>query len=415
MKKILVTATRISGSHLAKKLAEDNPDIEIHLVGARLRTILPKNLKYLGEDLKPADNINRVKEIYQNYDFIYAADLPFQLSLDFQNWKNSVDIPILCPTRECGYLEFSKLTSKKMLNQIGIPNADFEIIQEDDWGRIIDLKKEKFINSKFVLKLDRSSMSTGLQTRFSTIDDYKEKIAEYRQMSGNFFIEEFIQGKELSAHFLCNGKSWVYLGSARDYKKLYDNDKGTNCSSTGSYSPIEYITENIKLQMFSYMDRILDYLNNQGIEYKGIMYLGLLIDSENVVNVLEINTRPGNPEFAVILNTIDSKNLLENLYKAYAGENLSPIEFNNKAVVGLNLIHKNYSNFPQLRPKIPELIPNEKFINCYYNGMIYGNNYFMNIINVGTDAETVSNEIYSWLKEKDFGDYRYRSDIGKLI
>jgi phosphoribosylamine-glycine ligase len=167
--------------------------------------------------------------------------------------------------------------------------------------------------------------------------------------------------------------------------------------------------------MFSYMDRILDYLNNQGIEYKGIMYLGLLIDSENVVNVLEINTRPGNPEFAVILNTIDSKNLLENLYKAYAGENLSPIEFNNKAVVGLNLIHKNYSNFPQLRPKIPELIPNEKFINCYYNGMIYGNNYFMNIINVGTDAETVSNEIYSWLKEKDFGDYRYRSDIGRLI
>lgn len=414
MKRVLVSATRISGSHLAKKLAEDNPEITVDLVGARLRTVLPKNLKYLGEDLKPADNISRVKEIYKNYDFIYAADLPFQLSLDFQNWRKSIDIPIFCPDRACAYLEFSKLTTKKMLNEIGIPNADFEIIQEDDWGRILDLKKEKFFDSKFVLKLDKSPMSTGLQTRFSSINDYKEKISEFRQTSGNFFVEEFISGKELSAHFLCNGKDWIYLGSARDYKKIYDNDQGSNCSSTGSYSPIDYVNENIKSQMFSYVDRILNYLNNLGIIYKGIMYLGLLIDSKNTVNILEINTRSGNPEFSVILSTIESKNLLENLYMASIGKDLLPIKFNDTVVVGLNLIHKNYSNFPQLRPRIPEIIPNEKFINCYYNGMIYGNNYFMNIINTGNNLEIASNEIYDWLKNKEFGDYRYRTDIGKL-
>jgi phosphoribosylamine-glycine ligase len=415
MKNILISSTRLNGSHLAKKIAEDNPEVNIDLVGARLRCVLPKNLRYLGEDLKPSDNIRRIKEIHKNYDFICAADLSFQFSLDFQNWRESIDIPVFCPSRECSFLEFSKLLSKKILNKLEIPTADFEKIQEDDYGRILDLQKSKFYNSKFILKLEQPSISNGFTTHITDVSEYKIIVSEFRKLARDFFVEEFLTGKEISAHFLCNGDQWVYLGSARDYKKIYNNDVGQNCNSTGSYSPVSYVDNTIETQMFSYVDRILKFLNSEGIFYKGILYLGLLVDSKNIVNVLEINTRPGNPEFSVILSTIKSKNLLENIYNASNGDKLSSIEFNDLAVVGINLLNKNYLNSGHRVSKIPTLVPNEKFINCYYNGLIYGNNYLMNIINTGRTHQEAADEIYSWVDQQDLGDYRYRTDIGKLI
>ena len=79
-----------------------------------------------------------------------------------------------------------------------------------------------------------------------------------------------------------------------------------------------------------------------GIYYKGFMYLGIIVDRNNVPQILEINTRPGTPEILTILDTIDNSNLLENLYRAATGQDLLDITFKDNSAVAIGLMNKNF-------------------------------------------------------------------------
>jgi len=411
MKQVLIAAIRISGSFLAKKIAEDNPAITVHLIGPRIKGTLPKNFLWIGEEVKAIDLANKIKKIHDSYDFIYANELPLQSNIEFQNWKQNISIPVFCSDKEISFLEFSKISTKKILKKLFIPNADYEEIKIDDWGRIIDFEDNYYRQNKFVLKMDRSLVSTGFQSMISSYNQYKNQISVFESFTANFFAEKFIKGKEFSAHFLCNGSEIIYLGSARDYKKQYENDQGPNTGSTGCYSPVEYVDNQIELQVLEYANKILDHLKGQNIQYRGIMYLGCLIDQNNQVNVLEINTRCGNPEFCTIANTIET-DLLNLFYSATVGEKIYPVKFNNQKAVSLNIIHKNYSHFPHTFSKQPQILENEKFIMAMYHPMIVGYNYFANITRISDSVENSAKEIVSYLDTIDLGDYTYRKDIG---
>ena len=75
-----------------------------------------------------------------------------------------------------------------------------------------------------------------------------------------------------------------------------------------------YFTEDIKKTVCSYMDKLIPYFSGLALYFRGILYLGIMIDKNGVPHIIEINTRPGCPEFLTILDTIDTSNLLENFY-----------------------------------------------------------------------------------------------------
>ena len=87
MKQVLVAAIRISGSYLAKKIAEDNPHTVVHLVGPRIKGMVPKNFSWIGEEVREADIIKKIIQIHKSYDFIYANELTLQANSEFQSWK----------------------------------------------------------------------------------------------------------------------------------------------------------------------------------------------------------------------------------------------------------------------------------------------------------------------------------------
>jgi phosphoribosylamine--glycine ligase len=412
MRQVLIAAIRISASFLAKKIAEDNPNIAVHLLGPRIKGALPKNFSWIGEEITDLDLVKKIIKIHSSYDFIYANEVTLQGISEFQTWKKTCSVPVFCSEKEISHLEYSKLSAKKMLTKLNIPNVDYEEIILDDWGRVIDFKNDHFKKNKFVLKMNQSYVSTGFQTLFSDYDTYKNQISIFNGYTGNFFVEKFIIGKEFSAHFLCNGSDFVYLGSARDYKKQYENDEGPNTGSTGCYSPVEYVDSFIESQIFEYVDKILKYTKEHGIEYRGIMYLGCLIDSNNIVNILEINTRFGNPEFCAISNTISS-NLLDILCAATTGDKLSPISFNDNSAVCIHLLHKKYSPFPQTFSKPAQLVEDKQFTVALYNPMLARYNYFACVNKVSDTVENAATAIVNYLDQYDLGDYTFRRDIGK--
>jgi phosphoribosylamine--glycine ligase len=421
MKNILLISPFLSGIQLARKLAIENSNVKVDYFGSEiLSPNLPPNLRRLGDVPKNFKAVHlldfkKIDEIRDSYDFIYCTEFIFQRDLNFQEWRKTFDIPFLCPSRECSYLEYSKLNFKSLMLELGIPSPEFEIVGENRWGQIEDLTKSHYHENNFILKLDKTMIRTGVQTQVSSIAQYKKTIESFRKHNinyGTFFAEKLILGKEISAHFLCNGTDWTYLGSARDFKKLYENDQGKNSAGTGSYSPVDYINENIERQLYSYIDKILNYLNEHGVPYHGIIYLGIMIDNQGTANVLEINTRPGNPEFGTIIDTINSGNLLENLYNAATGDQLTKTTHDINSSVSINIVNQNYATAP-VKEQIPlEIVADNRFTIVKYDLDYNGNNYFFNISRIGSSVSNSAQEIYQFLETQDLTGFRYRKDIG---
>jgi phosphoribosylamine--glycine ligase len=356
----------------------------------------------------------------ESYDFIVCNYFNLQKIQWFQEFKKQV--PIFCPDRLSHSLENDKLFTKQILIDAGIPTPKFKI-----------LDKKNLINEVYgmvdrqglpiVLKADVAIHVGNAVTVFKQNNFNKEALTAYSndlklnlsQSDYNIFNEEFVEGREISMHFLCNGTEWKYLGSARDYKKEFDGDIGRNTSGAGCYSPVEYLTDNMKEKIFSYMDNLMFHLNMLGIYFNGVMYLGMIIDKTNTPQVLEINTRPGNPEFISIMDTFDTSTLLENFYRAATGMPLLDVVYRkNIHSVCVGMLHRQYSNFPRLQarhPTIPEsTITNLKFyrqcsILSYQN--LYG---FISCVDI--DRKNAAERIYNFLSNINMNDYRYRTDIG---
>jgi phosphoribosylamine--glycine ligase len=390
--------------------------------------VTPTNITNLIEDANQSAHIgfyfwlkNFLDANITNYDFVVALSAQFQPLTWFQNFKNKK--PILCVS-ESGYsLERDKLFAKQVLIDLGIPTPKCKILDKDSiLSNINELAKDGF---PVVIKtnVEAGPCSTWVFTKDIESADIKlllrlVNLKKASKVVPKIYSEEYINGREASVHFLCNGKTWEYMGSARDYKKNYDGDIGPNTTGTGCYSPIRYFTDDVKEKVFSYMDKIMKYLNDNEIYYNGVMYLGIIIDSDNKPYVLEINTRPGSPEFLTILETIDTTNLLENLYRASVGLDLMEIKSNGQSSVAIGLMNKEFPKltnmplFDSVKPiieSIPDTVSMYKHHTIFIDQKVYAF-----ITATDSTRENASNKIYNFLNTIETNDYRYRTDIGFL-
>lgn len=348
------------------------------------------------------------------YDFIISTNIEFQRWTWFQNLKNKK--PIFCCNKVVSDLEHDKLFCKQILVDAGIPTPTYQVLNKE---YIIDEVQQ--LSLPAVVKCDLAFSHQGFGSWVFHDESYQTVLPKLVQAansynkSSQFYTEDFVSGPEISAHFLCNGYTWEFVGAARDYKKRKDGDEGMNTAGTGSYAPAETWTDSVRDQVYGYMDSLMSYLKMLGIRYMGIMYLGIIVDDLGVPQVLEINTRPGTPEFLAILKTIDTSNLLENMFRAVLKEDLLTITPNGKSGVAVALMHKNYSPDMKFDSEIPEISSIPDIIDYNPCAKLY-NSYNMHTI-LSTSADTrqaAADILYEYLDTVDCKDYVYRTDIGYL-
>jgi phosphoribosylamine--glycine ligase len=402
---------RTSTSALARHVAIKCPNDNVDLVGLPLINNIPENLNYLGNfNNKIDDCFEWLKK--QKYDFIYCAEYDWQVMEEFQEWRKTSDSIILCPAIETSILEKNKLECKKILDKLEIPNSEYKILENDDSEDVMNWV-EKY--GKCVLKLSDAWTSSGLQTRIVADDSYKNLLKMFRDYgySGKVYIEKFIKGKEASVQFLCNGNEALFLGAARDYKKLYEDDLGQNCSSAGCYSPIEYFdAEKIEL-VTSYANKLINYFKENDVPYIGMMYIGIIIDDNDKTFILEINVRPGNPEFNNVLQRIESNNLLKNMINATLQKDMEKIQFNDDHVLTINLLHKKYSPVIEYAEEPILNVPDNYLIEMFDTSI--RKQIYCSITNKSKNREQLVEEMHNHLLEMKKGSYRYRYDVGYLI
>lgn len=119
-------------------------------------------------------------------------------------------------------------------------------------------------------------------------------------------FEEFIAGREVSYTILMDGTNWVPLAAVRDYKRVRDGDEGPNTGGMGSYSPVPWLTADLEQKI---KDQIvlptMRGMQAEGLQYRGFLYIGIMVDRQGDPWVLEYNTRMGDTEAETILMLLD--------------------------------------------------------------------------------------------------------------
>jgi len=198
--------------------------------------------------------------------------------------------------RKAAQLESSKAFAKEVMKAAGIPTAAYSTVTDFESGNAV-LKASKY---PLVLKADGLAAGKGV----IICSTYEEAQNELSQMLGGKFksagtkvvIEEFLKGEELSLLLLTDGTNVKPLLFSQDHKALNDGDTGLNTGGMGAYTPVASGTS----ELYEKVDRtvtqpLLAELKKRGIEYRGILYIGLMVVN-NEPYVLEYNVRFGDPE-----------------------------------------------------------------------------------------------------------------------
>jgi len=210
------------------------------------------------------------------------------------------------PTRKAArIIEAEKRLSKEFMQRHGIPTSDFQVFRG-----INGVKSKIYLERLFLKNPDKivyvkaSGLCGGKGAlKAKGKDETKKRIMQMNDFgkAGEYFIiEDALEGAEFSYFVISDGENYKTLGSAKDYKRSFENDFGEQTGGMGAISPAK-ITEGIEEEIENELvSKAIDGMRKEKIFYKGILYVGgILVDGKPFC--IEYNARWGDPETQVIL------------------------------------------------------------------------------------------------------------------
>ena len=257
---------------------------------------------------------------------------------------NENGLKIFGPTKAAAQLEGSKAFTKDFLERHKIPTAFYGNFTEIEPA--IAYIEEK--GAPIVIKADGLAAGKGVilaQTNDEAISAVKDMLAgnKFGDAGARVVIEEFLYGEEASFICMVDGKNILPMASSQDHKARDNGDKGPNTGGMGAYSPAPVVTEEMHDRIMQIViEPTVKGMREEGNDFSGFLYAGVMINNEGIPKVLEYNVRFGDPETQPIMMRLQS-DLVQHCLDAIDGKlDTATTQWDKRTAIGIVLAAGGY-------------------------------------------------------------------------
>jgi phosphoribosylamine--glycine ligase len=275
--------------------------------------------------------------------------------------EKKTGIQMVCPTRKYA-IEASKIAQRQLFQKVAPEvNPKFKVFDPNDYSSTTQVKKSvyawlKELDNQVAVKPDRATAGKGVGVwgdHFNTPEEvFEHFLSNYEH--GPVIIEEKVEGEESSFQAFCDGKRLVPLPDTRDYKRAFDEDNGPNTGGMGSYKDkgdiLPFMTARDREKEIELVNKVFEELRGKGSnpELRGIPLYVAFIHTDKGPKILEVNSRPGDPEIMNLLPVLKD-DFVEVCYNMRDG-NLGKVNFLDKATVVTYKVPPNYGGYATVFP-----------------------------------------------------------------
>ena len=332
-------------------------------------------------------------------------------------------MPVFGATQVAAEIESSKVFSKELMQKYNIPCARSVSFSEYAGAKEYILSQQPPI----VIKADGLAAGKGViiaessQQALDALASFMEA-KTLGEAGGKVIIEEYLDGREMSAFAFTDARSVVPMVPACDYKRIYDGDRGPNTGGMGCYSPPSFFCPALgKTVTETIMEPAWQAMKNEGRTYKGVLYGGLMVN--NGPKVLEFNARFGDPETQVILPRL--KTDLVDIMQAVIEDRLDQmnIEWSEDACVGVVIASGGYPGSYQTGLPISGLDDLDKDIMVFHAGtkagtipgqILTSGGRVLTVVATGENITEAREKVYHNITRIHFEGCHYRRDIAEV-
>jgi len=333
-------------------------------------------------------------------------------------------IAVFGPGAEAAQLEGSKSYSKKFFARHGIRSAQFfECTSKADLEAAVAALGERMVVKANGLAAGKgvvvcSSATEALQAGTEMLED-----GRFGDAGRSLVVETRLEGREISVMALCDGSRYEVLAQAEDHKAIFDGDVGPNTGGMGTVSPPTWATEEllnaIRRDIF---DPTLAGLQSDGLDFRGVLYAGVMVDEAGLPWLLEYNVRFGDPETQPVLMRMKS-DLGAWLAGAAAGALPSGhIEWDPQPAVCVVLASANYPAGSRSGDRISgitsaEALPGVQVFHAgtsqHDDGYQTAGGRVLGVTALGATAKDAAAHAYGAVDKISFDGMQFRRDIGR--
>ena len=332
------------------------------------------------------------------------------------------NIHVIGPQKLAAQLEGSKEFAKEFMQRHNIPTAAYKSFTKSNLNEGFSFLDS--LKPPYVLKADGLAAGKGvviLEDLQAAKDELSDMLTneKFGSASKTVVIEEFLDGIEMSCFILTDGKNYVNLPNAKDYKRIGEGDKGLNTGGMGAVSPVPFADK-------EYLQKIEDRvirptvlgLQKDNIPYKGFIFFGL-IRVNNEPMVIEYNCRMGDPETEVVIPRIKSD--LLDLFIATANNDLinSTIELDSRSATAVMLVSGGYPEAYEKGKEITGIDAVKESIVFHagtaldeHDRAVSNGGRVLAITSYGNNFKEALSQSYESIEKISFEKMNYRKDIG---
>ena len=335
--------------------------------------------------------------------------------------KQLNEVIVVGPQKDAATLEGSKEFAKEFMKAHNIPTAQYDSFTAEtveEGCQFLDT-----MNPPYVLKADGLAAGKGvliLQDLVEAKDELRQMLVgqKFGAASQKVVIEEFLDGIELSCFVLTDGKNYLTLPMAKDYKRIGEGDTGLNTGGMGAISPVPFASD-------AFMKKIEERVikptmvgfQKSNLPFQGFVFIGLIKVGDDPF-VIEYNVRMGDPETEVVFPRV--QNDWVDLFKAVGTQSLDQhqLKIDPRTAATIMAVSGGY---PEAYEKGKTITGIESVVNSevFHAGTQVDKDLVktsggrvLAVTSFGKDHKEALSKSYEALKKIDFKGMYYRKDLG---